>query len=337
MAATAIVAIASNAAAQSTATYQYDAFGRVTAATYTSGAQTTYAYDSADNRSNLTTTTGATTPTAVVDTVVTNPTSPVTFDPRANDISPLGYPLTVTGVTQGTGGTVTYTSSLITYTPQGSGGWDSFTYTISDGHSHTATATVLVSVAETPSASASLILVPHNSTGYQFNPAASASSALGYAIAISGVTTPSHGGSTFTPSSVTYTPTGGFAGSDAFSYTVSDGHGGTATAAITVEVNSATPPTAVNQNFTLKDNSPGKSFNPLSGDSSSSGYTLSIMFLGSPQLGTATINSGNTSFTYVPNGIDGSDTFSYTISDGHNGFATANITVVVTVSVCGYC
>ena len=39
--------------------------------------------------------------------------------------------------------------------------------------------------------------------------------------------------------SVTYTPVAGYVGSDSFSWTVSDGHGGTATAAVLVQVRSA--------------------------------------------------------------------------------------------------
>jgi serine/threonine protein phosphatase PrpC len=69
--------------------------------------------------------------------------------------SPLGYSLTITGVTQGARGTVTYTNSTVSYTyyesvkanAQGYSDTDSFTYTISDGHGGTATGTVAVSIA----------------------------------------------------------------------------------------------------------------------------------------------------------------------------------------------
>ena len=58
-----------------------------------------------------------------------------------------GETLTVTAVTQGTNGTVTFTGSDVTYTPDADFfGTDSFTYTISDGNGGTDTATVNVTV-----------------------------------------------------------------------------------------------------------------------------------------------------------------------------------------------
>lgn len=42
--------------AQSSVTYEYDALGRVTKATYSNGTVVTYAYDAADNRVTTTTT-----------------------------------------------------------------------------------------------------------------------------------------------------------------------------------------------------------------------------------------------------------------------------------------
>ena len=58
-----------------------------------------------------------------------------------------GETLTVTAVTQGANGSVTFTASGVSYTPNADFfGTDSFTYTISDGNGGTATATVNVTV-----------------------------------------------------------------------------------------------------------------------------------------------------------------------------------------------
>lgn len=93
-------------------------------------------------------------PTAVADSMAINvskgPTHPsVTIDPRTNDTSPSGLPLTVTAVTNGTYGTATFTGSSITYTFSAGGvathRVDSITYTISDGI-NTSTASVSVDV-----------------------------------------------------------------------------------------------------------------------------------------------------------------------------------------------
>jgi hypothetical protein len=48
-----------------------------------------------------------------------------------------------------------------------------------------------------------------------------------------------HGTATFNSTHITYTPATDYVGSDAFTYTISDGRGGVATATITVQVYSA--------------------------------------------------------------------------------------------------
>lgn len=64
---------------------------------------------------------------------------------------PYGYALTVSGVTNGANGTVSYLGTTITYIYKAvvvgqKTLSDSYTYTVSDGHGHTATATVVVSM-----------------------------------------------------------------------------------------------------------------------------------------------------------------------------------------------
>lgn len=74
-----------------------------------------------------------------------------TLDPRANDTDANGDTLTITGVTQGTKGAVTFTGTTVTYTygtatsaPLST--TDSFTYTISDGNGGSDTATVNMTI-----------------------------------------------------------------------------------------------------------------------------------------------------------------------------------------------
>jgi len=56
-------------------------------------------------------------------------------------------------------------------------------------------------------------------------------------LTITSVTSPPHGTATHNGQRVTYTPQSGWTGSDSFSYTISDGRGGTATARVSVTVN----------------------------------------------------------------------------------------------------
>jgi hypothetical protein len=84
-------------------------------------------------------------PDAVNDGVTTPTNTSVAVPVLANDTDANGDPLTITGVTQGAHGTVTYTSTGVTYTPNaGWTGTDTFTYTISDGYGGTDTAMVTV-------------------------------------------------------------------------------------------------------------------------------------------------------------------------------------------------
>ncbi len=143
---------------------------------------------------------------------------------------------------------------------------------------------------------------------------------------------PSHGGVTINGgTSITYTPTTGYSGADSFSYTISDPAGHTASATVSVTVAPANqPPAAVNDSITTPKNT-AKTFDPRVNDSDPEGDALTITGTSSgPSHGTAAVNSG-VSITYTPTtGYSGSDSFNYTISDGHGGTATATVSVTVT-------
>ena len=86
-------------------------------------------------------------PVAFDDSTSTNEDTPVTVNVVANDTDVEGDPLTVSAVTQGTNGAVTFAGGSVTYTPNPNfNGPDSFTYTVSDGNGGTDTATVDVTV-----------------------------------------------------------------------------------------------------------------------------------------------------------------------------------------------
>src|SRR5204863_7598132 len=53
---------------------------------------------------------------------------------------------------------------------------------------------------------------------------------------VTAVTAPAHGTSGFTPGGVAYSPATNYYGSDSFTYTISDGHGGTAVGTVNVTV-----------------------------------------------------------------------------------------------------
>jgi hypothetical protein len=60
-------------------------------------------------------------------------------------------------------------------------------------------------------------------------------------LTVTGASVPAHGAAVVNANNtVTYTPTAGYFGPDSFTYTISDGNGGTATATVSITVNGAT-------------------------------------------------------------------------------------------------
>jgi VCBS repeat-containing protein len=135
--------------------------------------------------------------------------------------------------------------------------------------------------------------------------------------------------------SFTYDPDGQFeylqAGSsttDSFNYTVSDGHGGTDTATVTITINGVNdPPVAVSDSGTTPEDTP-ITIDVLDNDSDIDGGTLMIDSVTNGTNGSVT-NHGS-DVTYTPDlDFDGTDSFTYTISDGNGGTDTATVTVTV--------
>ena len=91
------------------------------------------------------------------------------------------------------------------------------------------------------------------------------------------------------------------------------------------------PPTATNDSASTSPSTP-VTINVLANDSDSDGDTLTITGSTTPAHGTASCTA--TQCQYTPaNGYTGTDSFQYTISDGHGGAATATVTVTVSATV----
>jgi len=99
-----------------------------------------------------------------------------------------------------------------------------------------------------------------------------------------------------------------------------------ATAPVVTPPNHA--PTAVNDSFTMDENAQ-LTGNVLTNDTDADGDVLTAAVGTGPSHGTLTLND-NGSFTYTPTeNFYGTDTFSYTISDGKGGNALGTVTVTV--------
>ena len=128
---------------------------------------------------------------------------------------------------------------------------------------------------------------------------------------------------------VTYSVDGDYNGAATFEYTLMDAGGATDTATVTVTINPMNdPPRATNDTRTIaEDNS--VTIPVLENDSDVEGDTLTISGVGAAAHGTAEIEG--TGIKYTPNeDYNGTDSFTYTISDGKDGTATAQVNITVT-------
>lgn len=149
----------------------------------------------------------------------------------------------------------------------------------------------------------------------------------GDALSISAVTQPQNGTASQSGSAIGYTPAAGFNGTDTFSYTISDGRGGTATALVTITI-SGSPPVANPDNATTISGQ-AVTINVLANDSDPDGDALSVTAVGSATHGALSLNSDGT-VRYTPeSGFVGSDSFSYTLRDATGAQATGLVTVQV--------
>jgi hypothetical protein len=151
-------------------------------------------------------------------------------------------------------------------------------------------------------------------------------------LAITNVSTPGSGSATDLGNGlIRYTPTGGFVGGDTFTYTISDGNGGTDTASVTVTVTWVnSPPVAQNDSAATPVNLP-VDINALANDTDPDGDTLTVTSVATPAGGTATI-LGNGQVRYAPGtGFSGADSFDYIIDDGNGGTDTGTVNVVVSI------
>jgi large repetitive protein len=273
-------------------------------------------------------------PVAAGDSASLDEDTSVTVDVVANDSDIDGDALTVTAVSQPAHGTAAIVSGHeVSYTPAADfNGSDSFTYTITDAGGATATATVTLTIApvnDAPVAVADAITVPENGSA-TVDVVANDSDVDGDALAITAISQPTHGSAAIVDAThVSYTPDPHYNGPDAFSYTISDGNGGEAGAAISVTVTAVNdPPVAVDDSATLDEDS-AATIDVVANDSDLDGDALTVTAVTQPAHGSAAIADAH-HVTYTPAAnYNGADAFSYTISDGNGGAASANVAVTV--------
>ncbi|WP_186377011.1 Ig-like domain-containing protein [Curtobacterium pusillum] len=266
------------------------------------------------------------TPKAVGDSVTVAAGSTATTTTRATGVlgNDLGTGLSIASHTTPTDGTLTLddASGTYSYTPDaGFSGTDSFTYTATDTSSTPTTATVTITV--TPAATADsattaaqtpvTIDVQHNDHGTD--------------LATTVVAGPANGTATVQGDGrVQYTPADGFSGTEAFTYTVTDGPGRT-TQPVTVTV--TVTPTADPDTATTK---AGITLTIPAADllRNDAGSDLHVTDVTNTRNGDASVDPVTGELTYTPkDDFSGTDTVTYQVTDASQQKTTAVVTIVV--------
>ena len=271
-------------------------------------------------------------PVATDDGSSTDEDTAVAIDVATNDTDPDGLlnPADVVATTSpGNGTTVDNGDGTITYTPDPNwNGTDSFDY--SNGYS-TATVTLTVDpvnddptpvddVDTTPEDVATTTDVLGNDTDVD-----------GDSLSVSGIVGPAANGSTVINAdhSITYTPDPDWNGIDTYTYEVTDGNGGTATAAVMITVSSVNDAPRIKSGAVLEitvDEDDTITFDPEVWFEDPEGDIISATAVSEPSHGTAVLGS----VIYTPDAdYFGSDGFDVTITDSNGASIVAEVAVTV--------
>ena len=293
-----------------------------------------------DNPANDTPTANADSETVVEDSGTT------AIDVLDNDTDPdAGDTLIISavGATDNDGTAVT-NAGQIDYTPAPNFvGTEVFTYTISDNNGGFDTATVTITVTDnptndTPTANADSETVVEDSGTTAIDVLDNDTDPdAGDTLIISAVgATDNDGTAVSNAGQIDYTPAPNFVGTETFTYTISDGNGGSDSATVTITVTdnpTNDTPTANADSETVVEDSGTTAIDVLDNDTDpDTGDTLIISAVGvTDNDGTAVSNAGQIDYTPAPNFV-GTETFTYTLSDGNGGSDIATVTITVTES-----
>jgi YD repeat-containing protein len=145
-------------------------------------------------------------------------------------------------------------------------------------------------------------------------------------------TNPFQGTATISGNTATYTPNPGATNYDQFTYTVTGIAGTSTPGTVTITIGAApanNAPTANNDGIELPMYETG-TVSVLANDTDLDGNTLTLTGISTTSGNKANYTISGNDVIVQAKGVRGSETITYTISDGHGGTATGNLTVVVT-------
>ncbi|MFL2687102.1 MAG: tandem-95 repeat protein, partial [Alphaproteobacteria bacterium] len=247
----------------------------------------------------------------------------------ANDTDIDGGSLSVTGAGGAVNGSVNFSDGTVTYTPNANfSGADSFTYTISDGQGGTATATVALEVTAVNDAPVGQDSSAGGDEDAAIEGVVSATDVDGDTLNYSVGSGPSNGSVTVNKNgSYVYTPNSNYHGADTFTYIATDGKGGTATGIVTLTVTALNDAPIVGAVSVVVSEDDATSGKLTASDVDSDELTFELR--STAENGTAVVNEDG-SYSYTPNAnYAGSDSFTYSVSDGNGGITAGTVSVSV--------
>jgi hypothetical protein len=142
---------------------------------------------------------------------------------------------------------------------------------------------------------------------------------------------PSHGSLRGTEPNLVYTPARDFNGSDRFTFRVSDGSISSTEAEISIKVISVNdPPVAHDDSMSALEDTPVVVIDVLANDTDVDKDRLVILGVTQGQNGSVTINTNNMLIYKPSRNFCGTDSFTYTVSDGKGGTDKAEVELTVT-------
>jgi hypothetical protein len=279
-------------------------------------------------------------PTASPDLLVTledTPSPPL--DALVNDVDvDAEGPLEIIAFTQGAHGTVTQdVLGRFVYTPLPNAfGTDAFAYTVRDdvGAIDVASVTVTIDPVNDPPAAADDVAQTIEATAVDIAVLANDADLDGDTLAVSEFTQGQSGTvSANGDGTLRYTPTAGFLGTDHFTYTVSDGAGGSDSAEVAVSVVAGNrPPVASDDTAITGEDTTSASIDVLGNDTDPDGDVLTLAGFTHGAHGVVAPDAfGGLVYTPDPD-FSGTDTFTYSVQDPDGLADDGQVTVTITPS-----
>jgi VCBS repeat-containing protein len=146
---------------------------------------------------------------------------------------------------------------------------------------------------------------------------------------VDSVTQGSNGTVTNNGTDVTYTPAADYCGADSFTYTASDGNGGSDTANVSITVTCVNDaPVANDDSATTNEDTP-VTIDVLANDTDVEGVALTPILVTAPSHGILALNE-NGSYTYTPGtAYSPTDSFTYKVTDGELESNVASVTITI--------